>query len=174
MSDKVFAEMMLLVLISDSPCFFNMILKDYSDLARAMMGHGMLRWIGDETLLHNLVAGFPTDVLFVIIAVCLLLLVKGADWMIDGVVALARRTGLPRIVIGATIISLGTTTPEAVASVMAAWMGNPGLAPWRIYGLCDPSILPQRRHGRGQWMIGLHSWKGCQRTHHKVARAEKK
>jgi cation:H+ antiporter len=48
--------------------------------------------------------------------------------MIDGVVQLACRTGLPRIVIGATIISLGTTTPEAVVSVMAAWMGNPGLA----------------------------------------------
>ena len=48
--------------------------------------------------------------------------------MIDGAVHLARRTGLPRIVVGATIISLGTTTPEAVVSVMAAWMGNPGLA----------------------------------------------
>ena len=48
--------------------------------------------------------------------------------MIDGVVYLARRIGLPRIVIGATIISLGTTTPEAFVSVMAAWLGNPGLA----------------------------------------------
>jgi hypothetical protein len=37
--------------------------------------------------------------------------------MIDGVVDLARRTGLPRIVIGATIIALVTTTPEAVVSV---------------------------------------------------------
>jgi len=92
------------------------------------MGQGMLVWIGDEALLHNLMAGFPTYVLFIIIAVCLLLLIKGANWMIDGAVALARRTGLPRIVIGATIISLGTTTPEAVVSVMAAWMGNPGLA----------------------------------------------
>jgi cation:H+ antiporter len=92
------------------------------------MGYGIFRWIGDEALLHNLVAGFSTYVLFIIIAVCLLLLIKGADWMIDGTVALARRTGLPRILIGATIISLGTTTPEAVVSVMAAWMGNPGLA----------------------------------------------
>ena len=92
------------------------------------MGSNILRWIGDETLLHNLVAGFPTLVLVLLIAVCILLLSKGADWMIDGVVHLARRTGLPRIVIGATIISLGTTTPEAVVSVMAAWMGNPGLA----------------------------------------------
>jgi cation:H+ antiporter len=53
---------------------------------------------------------------------------KGADWMIDGVVDMAERTGLPHIVIGATIISLGTTTPEAFVSVTAAWMGNPGLA----------------------------------------------
>ena len=92
------------------------------------MGFGILRWIGDEALLHDFVAGFPTIVLIFVIGVCVLFLSKGADWMIDGVVHLARRTGLPRIVIGATIISLGTTTPEAVVSVMAAWMGNPGLA----------------------------------------------
>ena len=89
---------------------------------------GILRWIGDEALLHDLVAGFHTLVLVIVIIVCIALLSKGADWMIDGVVQLARRTGLPRIVIGATIISLGTTMPEAVVSVMAAWMGNPGLA----------------------------------------------
>ena len=88
----------------------------------------ILRWIGDETLLHELVRELPILGLLAIIVVCILLLSKGADWMIDGVVHLARRTGLPRIVIGATIISLGTTTPEAVVSVMAAWMGNPGLA----------------------------------------------
>lgn len=88
----------------------------------------ILRWIGDETLLQSLVSGLPTVFLLVLIAVCILILLKGADWMIDGAVHLARRTGLPRIVIGATVISLGTTTPEAVVSVMAAWMGNPGLA----------------------------------------------
>jgi cation:H+ antiporter len=88
----------------------------------------VVRWIGDETLLHGLVAGFPTIGLVIVIIVCIVLLSKGADWMIDGAVHLARRTSLPRIVIGATIISLGTTTPEAVVSVMAAWMGNPGLA----------------------------------------------
>ena len=60
--------------------------------------------------------------------ICIVVLSKGADWMIDGVVNLAHRTGLPKIVIGATIVSLGTTTPEAVVSVMAAWMGNSGLA----------------------------------------------
>jgi cation:H+ antiporter len=93
-----------------------------------MMSSEILRWIGDETLLRELVQRLPLVGLLAIIAVCIFLLSKGADWMIDGVVHLARRTGLPRIVIGATIISLGTTTPEAVVSVMAAWMGNPGLA----------------------------------------------
>ena len=88
----------------------------------------ILRWIGNETLLNNLVAGFSTIALLIFIAVCIVILSKGADWMIDGVVHLARRTGLPRIVIGATIISLGTTMPEAFVSVMAAWLGNPGLA----------------------------------------------
>ena len=88
----------------------------------------VFRWIGDETLLNNLMSGFPTYALLLIIVVCIVVLSKGADWMIDGVVHLAQRTGLPKIVIGATIISLGTTTPEAVVSVMAAFMGNPGLA----------------------------------------------
>jgi cation:H+ antiporter len=88
----------------------------------------LLRWIGDEAVLHDLMSGLPTFVLLIVIAVCIVILSKGADWMIDGVVDLAQRTGLPRIVIGATIVSLGTTTPEAFVSVMAAWLGNPGLA----------------------------------------------
>jgi cation:H+ antiporter len=81
-----------------------------------------------EELLLRIIPGLPTLVLLLVIAVCIALLSKGADWAIDGVVALARRTGLPRIVIGATIVSLGTTLPEAFVSVMAAWTGNPGLA----------------------------------------------
>jgi cation:H+ antiporter len=92
------------------------------------MDHSLLKWIGDETLLQNFVAGLSTPILLVNIAVCIVLLSKGADWMIDGVVDLARRTGLPKIVIGATVVSLGTTLPEAFVSVMAAYMGNPGLA----------------------------------------------
>ena len=88
----------------------------------------MTRWIWDESLLHSFMHEIPSLALLIIIAFCILILSKGADWMIDGVVHLASRTGLPRIVIGATIVSLGTTTPEAVVSVMAAWMGNPGLA----------------------------------------------
>ena len=92
------------------------------------MDHSLLQWIGDETLLQQFVAELPISTLLIIIVVCIVLLSKGADWMIDGVVDLARRTGLPKIVIGATVVSLGTTLPEAFVSVMAAYMGNPGLA----------------------------------------------
>lgn len=77
-------------------------------------------WVVDGAVLQNFVQGFPVIVLLLAIAICIAMLSKGGDWMVDGVVHLARRTGLPRIVIGATIISLGTTTPEAVVSVMAA------------------------------------------------------
>jgi len=92
------------------------------------MDNSLLRWIGDEALLQQFVAGQSTPMLLLIIVGCIALLSKGADWMIDGVVDLAERTGLPKIVIGATVVSLGTTLPEAFVSVMAAYMGNPGLA----------------------------------------------
>jgi cation:H+ antiporter len=92
------------------------------------MGHTLWQWIGDEVVLQQSVSGLPTVGLLVIVIVCIVLLSKGADWMIDGVVDLAGRTGMPKIVIGATIVSLGTTLPEAFVSVMAAYMGNPGLA----------------------------------------------
>ena len=90
--------------------------------------HSLLTWVGNGEQLQALIANAPTAMLLLMTVICIVVLVKGADWMIDGVVDLARRTGLPRIVIGATIVSLGTTTPEAVVSVMAAWMGDPGLA----------------------------------------------
>ena len=87
-----------------------------------------LIYIVDESALHSAVAHLSSPFLVIFIAVCIALLTKGANVMIDGVVHLACRTGMPRIVIGATVVSLGTTTPEAFVSVMAAWMGNPGLA----------------------------------------------
>lgn len=92
------------------------------------MDHSLVQWIADETILQQAMDELSTLVLLGIIVVCIVLLSKGADWMIDGVVDLARRTGLPKIVIGATVVSLGTTLPEAFVSVMAAYMGNPGLA----------------------------------------------
>ena len=103
----------------------------------------VLHGIVDDQALAALVAGLPTLVLIPLIAVCIFVLAKGAGWMVDGAVSLARRTGLPKIVIGATIISLGTTTPEAFVSVMAAWMGNPGLSLGNGVGsiICDTGLI---------------------------------
>jgi len=92
------------------------------------MDHSIWQWIANEAVLHQFVNGFSTPILLLVIVICIAVLSFGADWMIDGVVSLAIRTGLPTVVIGATIVSLGTTMPEAFVSVMAAYMGNPGLA----------------------------------------------
>lgn len=92
------------------------------------MDDGIISWIADEEVLQHFMEGLPLLVLLLIIVVSVALLSKGADWMIDGVVDLAQRTGLPKIVIGATVVSLGTTLPEAFVSVTAAFLGNPGLA----------------------------------------------
>jgi cation:H+ antiporter len=78
--------------------------------------------------LSSVISDLSLLTLIVTVAVCIFLLSYGADKMIDGIVSLALRTGLPTIVIGATVISIGTTMPEAFVSVVAAYMGNPGLA----------------------------------------------
>ena len=54
--------------------------------------------------------------------------IKGADWLVEGAAGIASKLGMPKIVIGATIVSQGTTSPEAAVSVLAAWQGNAGLA----------------------------------------------
>ncbi len=55
-------------------------------------------------------------------------LMTGADWLVESASGLARRLGVPEIIVGATIVSLGTTAPECAVSVMAAWEGKSGLA----------------------------------------------
>ena len=108
--------------------------------------------------INALIIQTPTLALLMVIIVCIILVSKGADWMIDGVVDLAMRTGMPKIIIGATVISLGTTMPETFVSVMAAFMGNPGLALGNgvgsiiadtglIFGLtCMLSVVPVNRY----------------------------
>lgn len=56
------------------------------------------------------------------------LLIKGADWLVEGASGTAYRMGISKVIVGATIVSLGTTSPECAVSVMAAWRGDAGLA----------------------------------------------
>lgn len=70
----------------------------------------------------------PMLLLIAVAVVAMVLVIKGADWLVEAAAAGALRLGMSKIVIGATIVSLGTTSPECAVSVMAAWSGNSGLA----------------------------------------------
>ena len=69
-----------------------------------------------------------TMVLVLIAIVAMTIVIRGADWLVEGAAGLAYRLGMSKVVIGATIVSLGTTSPEAAVSVLAAWQDNAGLA----------------------------------------------
>ena len=58
----------------------------------------------------------------------LLLIIKGGDWFLDGAVWIAEATGVPRFVIGATIVSLATTLPELTVSLTGTLQGEVDLA----------------------------------------------
>ena len=69
----------------------------------------------------------------------LLFLIKGGDWFVDGASALARRFHLPELLIGATVVSIGTTLPEVMVSTMSAVSGHGEIAvrPGKV----DPKTL---------------------------------
>ncbi len=95
--------------------------------------------------------------LLVIAAAATYGLMTGADWLVHAASRLARRVGVPKVVVGATIVSLGTTSPECAVSVVAAWHGRAGLALGNavgsivadsglIFGLgCLMAVLPADR-----------------------------
>ncbi|ABE51785.1 calcium/sodium antiporter [Methanococcoides burtonii] len=57
----------------------------------------------------------------------LVLITKGADWFIEAAVAISAKSGLPKMIIGATIVSFATTAPEFTVSAMAAYMDHTDL-----------------------------------------------
>lgn len=81
-----------------------------------------------DELIYSTLDKFPTLILLVIIALSLYVLGKGADVLVNEAIGISVKKGIPKVVIGATIVSLGTTIPEVTVSVFAAINGNPGLA----------------------------------------------
>ena len=63
---------------------------------------------------------FKAILLFI---VGLVLLIKGGDWFVDGATGLARRFRIPEIIVGATVVSIGTTLPEVMVSATGALGG---------------------------------------------------
>lgn len=76
-----------------------------------------------------------------LLAVGFVMLVKGADWFVDGAAGLARKFGIPQLVIGLTIVAMGTSVPEAAVSITAALKGSAGLAVGNVVGSNILNIL---------------------------------
>lgn len=69
------------------------------------------------------------------------LLMKGADWFVEGASRIADRLGIPQLVIGLTIVAMGTSLPEAAVSVASALKGNAGITIGNVVGSNILNIL---------------------------------
>lgn len=69
------------------------------------------------------------------------MLVKGADWFVDGTAGIARKFGIPQLVIGLTIVAMGTSAPEAAVSITAALKNNAGITIGNVVGSNILNIL---------------------------------
>ncbi len=78
--------------------------------------------------------------LFVVGLVCL---IKGGDWFVDGAVGIARRFHLPELLIGATVVSIGTTLPEVMVSATSALGGHGEIAYGNAIGsvICNTALI---------------------------------
>ncbi len=78
--------------------------------------------------------------LFILGLVCL---IKGGDWFVDGAIGLARRFHVPEILIGATVVSIGTTLPEVMVSAAGALEGHSQIAYGNAIGsvICNTALI---------------------------------
>ena len=76
-------------------------------------------------------------------ALGLILLIKGGDWFVDGATGLARRFHLPDIIVGATVVSIGTTLPEVMVSATGALNGQGAMAYGNAIGsiICNTALI---------------------------------
>ena len=79
----------------------------------------------------------------ILFIVGLVLLIKGGDWFVDGATGIAHRFRIPEILIGATVVSIGTTLPEVMVSAGAALSGHGEIAYGNAIGsiICNTSLI---------------------------------
>ncbi len=79
----------------------------------------------------------------VLFAIGLVLLIKGGDWFVDGSTGIAKRFHIPEILIGATVVSIGTTLPEVMVSATAAAQGTGSMAYGNAIGsiICNTALI---------------------------------
>lgn len=83
--------------------------------------------------------GLLTQVLLLVVG--FVLLVKGADWFVEGAASIADKFGIPQIVIGLTIVAMGTSAPEAAVSISAALKGSAEITIGNVLGSNILNIL---------------------------------
>ena len=71
---------------------------------------------------------------FLLLILGFVMLVKGADWFVDGAAGIAGKFGIPQLVIGLTIVAMGTSAPEAAVSITAATKGNADITIGNVVG----------------------------------------
>ncbi len=88
-------------------------------------------------------ASFPIWANFLFFAAGLFIITKGADWFTDGAVGVAEITGIPKVIVGATLVSLATTAPEFSVSVIAAWLEHPATSVGNAVGstICNIGLI---------------------------------
>lgn len=76
-------------------------------------------------------------------ALGLVLLIKGGDWFVDGATGIAHRFGVPELLIGATVVSIGTTLPEVMVSATSALSGHGEMAYGNAIGsiICNTALI---------------------------------
>ena len=77
----------------------------------------------------------------VLLAIGFVLLVKGADWFVEGASKVAEKFGIPQLVIGLTIVAIGTSLPEAAVSVSAALKGSAEITIGNVIGSNIMNVL---------------------------------
>jgi cation:H+ antiporter len=93
--------------------------------------------------LREIAFGLPLAALLAIVAASVFALSKGADVLVAHAVTISRRFRVSPVVIGATVVSLGTTAPETAVSVLSAVEGDPGLALGNAVGsvICNTALI---------------------------------
>ena len=76
-----------------------------------------------------------------LLAVGFVMLVKGSDWFVDGAAGIAAKFRIPQIIIGLTIVAMGTSAPEAAVSITAATAGSADITVGNVVGSNIMNVL---------------------------------
>lgn len=79
----------------------------------------------------------------ILFVIGLVLICIGGDRLVDAAVAIAKKLGIPQIVVGATIVSIGTTLPEVLVSTTAAFKGSADICAGNAFGsiICNTALI---------------------------------